>query len=169
MRKTEEGIQRLGFILVETGRGWRYCLDQRLKPLGLSMGKWTTLAHLAWGADKLTQKEVAARVGIEEPTLVGILDRLQQDGWVTRKSHAEDRRCKTVHLEPGAAGVIDNIFSTARQLRHELIADIPKRDLETCIDVLTRIRVKAELLSENNVQNGSERRNGRRGLKPTHR
>ena len=169
MRKTEDGIQRLGFLLVETARAWRYCLDQRLKPLGLSMGKWTTLAHLAWGADKLTQKEVAARVGIEEPTLVGILDRLQQDGWVTRKSHAEDRRCKTVHLEPRAAGVIEDIFSAAKELRHELIADIPKRDLETCVDVLGKIRHKAELLAEDNVQNASERRNGKGGLKPSHR
>ena len=160
---------RLGILLVETARAWRYCLDQRLKPLGLSMGKWTTLAHLAWGADKLTQSEVAARVGIEEPTLVGILDRLQQDGWVTRKNHAEDRRCKTVHLEPRAASVIDNIFSTAQTLRHELIADIPKRDLETCIDVMSKIRARAELLAAENVQNGSERRNGKGGLKPSHR
>src|SRR3712207_1479847 len=163
------GIERLGFLVVETARSWRYCLDQRLKPLGLSLGKWTTLAHLAWGADKLTQKEVAARIGIEEPTLVGILDRLQQDGWVTRKSHTEDRRCKTVHLEPRAAEVIDNIFSTAKELRHELIADISKRDLETCIAVLSRIREKAEQLSNGNVQNGSERRNGSNGLKPAHR
>lgn len=162
-------IEKLGFLLHETARVWRTKLDQRLKPLGLSMGKWTTLAHLAWGADKLTQREVAARVGIEEPTLVGILDRLQQDGWVTRKTHAEDRRCKTVHLEPRAAGVIDNIFSTAKELRHELIADIPKRDLETCIEVLSRIRDKAEVLASDNVQNGSERRNGRSGLKPAHR
>ena len=161
--------ERIGFLLVETARAWRYCLDQRLKPLGLSMGKWTTLAHLAWGADKLTQKEVAARVGIEEPTLVGILDRLQQDGWVTRRNHAEDRRCKTVHLEPRAAGVIDNIFTTAKRLRHELIADIPKRDLETCIEVLARIRDKAESLAEDNVQNGSERRNGKSGLRPSPR
>ena len=163
------GIERLGFLVVETARAWRYCLDQRLKPLGLSMGKWTTLAHLAWGADKLTQKEVAARVGIEEPTLVGILDRLQQDGWVTRRSHAEDRRCKTVHLEPRAAGVIDSIFTTARELRHELITDIPKRDLDTCIDVLGKIRQKAELLAADNVQNGTERRNGKSGLKPSQR
>ena len=163
------GIDRLGFLLVETARVWRYCLDQRLKPLGLSMGKWTTLAHLAWGADKLKQKEVAERIGIEEPTLAGILDRLQQDGWITRQNHPEDRRCKTVHLQPRAAGLIENIFSTAKELRHELIADIPKRDLETCIEVLSRIRDKAELLANDNVQNGSERRNGRGGLKPAHR
>ena len=164
-----KGVERLGFLLAETARAWRYSLDQRLKPLGLSMGKWTTLAHLARGADKLTQKEVAARVGIEEPTLAGILDRLQQDGWVSRKSHEEDRRCKTVHLEPRASSVIENIFSTAKALRGELLAEIPKRDLETCVQVLMQIRERAEAVALRNVQNGSERRNGKGGLKPSHR
>src|SRR5215218_3244111 len=115
-------IERIGFLLTATARAWRTKLDQRLRPLGLSMGKWTTLAYLARGADKLTQKEIAARVGIEEPTLAGILDRLQQDGWIERKNHAGDRRCKTVHLQDRASVVLDQIFSTAQQLRHELLA-----------------------------------------------
>jgi DNA-binding MarR family transcriptional regulator len=99
----DSDIEKLGFLLHETARVWRTKLDQRLKPLGLSMGKWTTLAHLARGGDKLTQAEVAARVGIEGPTLAGILDRLEQDGWVKRKSCVDDRRCKTVHLQKRSA------------------------------------------------------------------
>ena len=136
-------IERLGVSLNETARAWRTKLDQRLRPLGLSMGKWTTLAHLSRGGDKLTQKALAARVGIEEPTLVGILDRLQQDGWIKRKEHAEDRRCKTVHLQKRSTAVLDQIFHTAGTLRLELLADIPKRDLETCVRVLTQIRERA--------------------------
>jgi len=159
-----DGIEKLGFLLHETARAWRTRLDQRLRPLGLSMGKWTTLAHLARGGDKLTQKEIAARVGVEEPTLVGILDRLQQDGWITRKNSKEDRRCKTVHLQRRAASVLDNIFSTAQELRQELLADIPKQDLHTCISVLSQIRDRADGISHNGVQNGTERRNGGSGL-----
>lgn len=136
-------IERIGFLLHETARLWRTRLDQRLRPLGLSMGKWTTLAHLARGGDKLTQREIAARVGVEEPTLAGILDRLEHDGWVKRKSSTADRRCKTVHLQKRSGAVLDRIFATAQELRHELIEHIPKRDLETCIRVLARIRERA--------------------------
>ncbi len=136
-------LERLGLLIVETGRAWRNRLDRRLKPLGLSMGKWTTLAHLARGGDKRTQKEIAALVGIEEPTLAGILHRLQEDGWITRRGHAADRRCKTVHLQPRANVVLENIFQTAQEVRHELLADIPRRDLEICARVLRQIREKA--------------------------
>ncbi|MGZ4966677.1 MAG: MarR family winged helix-turn-helix transcriptional regulator [Chthoniobacterales bacterium] len=157
-------VEQLGMLLALTARAWRYHLDQRLRPLGLSIGKWTTLVHLARGGDKLTQKEVAARVGIEEPTLAGILDRLQHDGWIKRKNHVGDRRCKTVHLQPRAAIVLDNIFSTARGLREELLADIPKRDLEKCVSVLAKIQKRAETISLKSVRNGTEHRNGKNGL-----
>ncbi|MBA2623334.1 MAG: MarR family transcriptional regulator [Chthoniobacterales bacterium] len=162
-----DGSEKLGFLLHETARAWRTKLDQRLKPLGLSMGKWTTLAHLARGGDKLTQNEIAARVGVEEPTLVGILDRLQQDGWIMRKSSNEDRRCKTVHLQPRAASVLEDIFDTARTLRQELLAEIPKQDLETCMRVLENIRDRADSPALHRVHNGTERRNGNSGLTRT--
>jgi MarR family transcriptional regulator for hemolysin len=162
-------VERLGFLVNETARAWRTQLDQRLKPLGLSIGKWTTLAHLARGGDKLTQKEIAARVGIEEPTLAGILDRLQQDGWIKRKNADHDRRCKTVHLQKRAARVLDEIFGTAHELRRELLADLKPKDLEACARVLSHIRDRACGVSQGGVQRISERRNGSGSLKARRR
>lgn len=152
---------QIGLLLHDTARVWRTKLDQRLRPLGLSRGKWITLAHLARGGDKLTQKEIAARIGIEEPTLAGILDRLQHDGWIKRKSSTEDRRCKKIHLQRRSAAVLARIFDTAHQLRHELLADIAERDLATCVRVLARIRDKAEAVSPNrDAPNSKQKRNG---------
>jgi len=147
-------INELGLVLFGTARAWRTRLDQRLRPLGLSQGKWRTLIHLSQGGDELTQKEIAERMGIEGPTLAGLLNRLQEDGWIERRGSAEDRRCKTVHLQRRSKAVLDKIFNTAHDLRTELIEDIPQRDLETCIRVLTRIREKAEQPATNGARNG---------------
>src|ERR1041385_4429151 len=80
-----------GLLLFGTARAWRTKLDQRLRPLGLSQGKWRTLIHLSQGGNKLTQKEIAERMGIEGATLAGLLDRLENDGWVERRGSAADR------------------------------------------------------------------------------
>ena len=146
-------INELGLILFGTARAWRTKLDQRLRPLGLSQGKWRTLMHLSQGGNKLTQKEIAERMGIEGATLAGLLDRLENDGWVQRRDVAEDRRCKTVHLQRRSKAVLDKIFNAAHDLRAELIEDIPRRDLETCIKVLSKIREKAERPA-NGARNG---------------
>lgn len=154
-------LEKLGPLLSETARAWRTRLDQRLKPVGLSQGKWTTLIHLARGGDALTQKEIAARIGVEEPTLAGVLNRLQLAGWIKRKNSPHDRRCKTVHLQRRSKAVLARIFDTADELRQELVADIPKTDLQTCMRVLKRIRDKAEECGPS-TSNG----NGGAGRKP---
>jgi MarR family transcriptional regulator for hemolysin len=133
-----------GQVLFGTARAWRTKLDQRLRPLGLSQGKWRTLIHLSQGGNKLTQKEIAERMGIEGPTLAGLLDRLQEDGWVERRGSPDDRRCKIVHLQRRSKAVLEKIFNTAHELRHELIENVPQDDLQTCIRVLDEIRAKAE-------------------------
>lgn len=140
----EFDVERIGFLLGETARSWRLKLDARLKPMGLSQAKWRTLLHLSLADEVLTQAEIAARLGIEEPTLVNLLHRLERGGWVARRNAAHDRRCKTVHLGKRAQRIIAQINAAAAKLRSELLADIPKAELQTCMGVLARIRDKAE-------------------------
>jgi MarR family transcriptional regulator for hemolysin len=142
-------LEAFGPLLHGTARAWRLKLDERLKPMGLSQAKWRTLLHLSVAPGPLTQSEIAARLGIEEPTLVTLLHRLEEDGWVTRKNASHDRRCKTVHLGRRAQRVITQISAEAIKLRHELLEDIPVSELQTCMRVLTKICQRAERANGN--------------------
>jgi MarR family transcriptional regulator for hemolysin len=156
-------VDEFGLLLFGTARAWRTKLDQRLRPLGLSQGKWRTLMHLASADNELTQKEIAQRMGIEEPTLAGLLDRLQNDGWIERRSSANDRRCKIIHLQQPSNPVLRQIFNAAHDLRHELIADIPPRDLQITMRVLERVRTKAEAVCSVNGLHKKPAKKDRRG------
>jgi MarR family transcriptional regulator for hemolysin len=140
--------ETIGPLLHGTARAWRLKLDERLKPMGLSQAKWRTLLHLSVASDALTQAEIAARLGVEEPSVVTLLHRLEREDWVTRQSSPRDRRCKMVHLGQRAQRVIVQINAAADELRHQLLADIPRSELRTCIKVLTRICKKAERRDE---------------------
>jgi MarR family transcriptional regulator for hemolysin len=138
--------ETIGQLLGETARVWRHKLDQRLQPLGLSQAKWRTIALLARG--HLTQRDLAERLSIEEPTLARLLTRLESEGWIKRENASHDRRCKTVHLQPKANRLFHQIDDTARELRHELLNTIPSRDLQTFVRVLAEIRHKAVTAAE---------------------
>ena len=149
MKSTDNGSvnsEGFGALLYETGRVWRNKLDQRLRPLGLSQAKWVALLQLSKRGDGMTQKELAERIGIEEPTLVGLLDRLTADGWIERREAGHDRRCKTVHLRPKAQAVLTQITRVAAGLRAELLADINEAELHECMEVLRKIKEQAESL-----------------------
>jgi MarR family transcriptional regulator, transcriptional regulator for hemolysin len=137
-------LETFGPLLHGTARAWRLKLDERLKPMGLSQAKWRTLLHLSVAPRRLTQSEIAARLGIEEPTLVTLLHRLERDGWVRRRHSPDDRRCKIVELGWRAQRVIAQINWTANALRRELLANISAPELRTCVRVLTQIRERAE-------------------------
>jgi MarR family transcriptional regulator, transcriptional regulator for hemolysin len=136
--------ETFGQLLHGTARAWRQKLDERLKPMGLSQAKWRTLMHLSLAEDALTQAEIAARLGVEEPTMVTLLHRLEREAWITRTNSPHDRRCKMVLLGRRAQRVIAQINATAEKLRRELLAGIPDSDLQACMRVLTRIRRRAE-------------------------
>lgn len=147
-------MDRFAPLLHGTARAWRLKLDRRLKPLGLTQAKWRTLLHLSTADRPITQAEIAAHLGIEEPTLVTLLHRLERGGWVARKNAPHDRRCKTVHLGKRASRVIHEISATAAKLRRELLSDISAAELKICMRVLQRVHEKAQQESTNGRRNG---------------
>src|SRR5207249_8482990 len=136
--------ETFGPLLHGTARAWRQKINQRLKPMGLSQAKWRTLMHLSIASDALTQAEIAARLGVEEPTVVTLLHRLEREAWITRTNSPHDRRCKMVLLGQRAQRVIAQINATADKLRHELLAEVTHSDLKTCMRVLAQVRDRAE-------------------------
>ena len=66
-----------------------------------------------------------------------------------------------MHLGERAHHAIGQINATAAQLRHELLADIPAPELRLCMQVLERIRNKAERADKNSK---SKRRTPRLSL-----
>jgi MarR family transcriptional regulator for hemolysin len=136
--------EQLGLTIGETAHCWRTKLDERLRPLGLSQARWRVLMHLSKRGDGVVQKALAEWLGIEGPTLVRILDRMTEDGWIERRESPTDRRAKTVHLTKQSCAVIKQINKIAAQLRSELLAEIDPVDIEACMRVLQQIKQTAE-------------------------
>src|ERR1700710_1170580 len=96
--------ERLGRLSGEVHRLWRTRLNELLRPLGLSQSRWMALRILSRHPESMPQGELAARLGVEPPTLVAILDGLTRDGFIERRVSTSDRRTKHVHLTAKAKG-----------------------------------------------------------------
>jgi len=136
--------EQLGMAIGEVSRSWRAKLDERLRPLGMSQSRWLVLLLLSKRGDGVMQKSLAEWLGIEGPTLVRILDRMTEDGWLERRESQTDRRAKTVHLTEQSRAIITQINKVAAKLRSELLASIPEADLEVCMRVLQQIKLASE-------------------------
>ena len=146
MRSLTTRWEQFGILLGEVCRGWKARLNDRLRPLGLSQSKWLALLHLSRCKGGVIQKDLASLIGIEGPTLVRLLDRLEADGWVKRKISKQDRRSKIVHLTKKAQPALIKIHMIATHLRQEILSSIREAELETSLQALEKIKKKVDLL-----------------------
>lgn len=130
---------RFAMQLAQLSRGWRAELDRRLSGLGLSQARWLVLLHLARYDGLPTQRELAASLAVEGPTLARLLDGLEQQGLVERLPVVGDRRAKQISLCPAARPLIVQIEEISAQLRTELFAGISQQDLRICQQVQARM------------------------------
>jgi len=140
--KQNQSREQFGRLIGETHRLWRIRMNERLRPLGLSQARWGTLRALSCGGDAMPQMELAARVGIEPPTLVNILDGLARSGFVKRRASTTDRRVKTVHLTAKAHRKLEEIEAVAQALRLEITRNIDTATLAAAIDALESVKTQ---------------------------
>lgn len=137
------GLQwRLGRAIGQISRRWRSRLDARMAGFGLTEARWLPLLSLARWADGVTQKELAAGLGVEGPTLVRTLDWLEREGLVERRPDPGDRRAKTVHLTPRAAALHQRIEQEAGAVRAEILEGVTAAEIEICLSVLDRVAAR---------------------------
>jgi MarR family transcriptional regulator for hemolysin len=77
---------------------------------------------------------------IEPPTLVGILDRMERDGWIGRHTCPIDRRKKLIRATPAAEPVWERIVECATRVRAQATDGLSDQQLSTIIKLLRRIQ-----------------------------
>jgi MarR family transcriptional regulator for hemolysin len=130
--------------LLLSGRRWRARLNERLKHMGQTDARCAALAEIAECSDGVVQRDLSSRLGVEEPTVVRLVDALEANGWVERHAHQLDRRAKVVRITRAAEPVLDKAQDVLARLQQEMFADIDPADLAVCLRVLTQIADKLD-------------------------
>jgi len=130
----------LARLIGEVSRAWRYEMNRALRPLGLNLSMRLVLVQLQRNPGGLMQADLARMLGIEGPTLVRLLDKLEQKGWIARIADADDRRRKYTVLTPEAAGQVRIIEELSDKLRAKMMAGLSTEQLDQCAQTMTRIR-----------------------------
>lgn len=134
----------LGRAIGLASRKWRLRLDERLRHLDLTQARWHVLLELKKADRMLSQKDLAARIGIEPPTLVRQLDDLERRGLVRREAIERDRRTNAVYLTEAAGPVLDAILEIAEQVRREITGGLSRDDLATATRVIAHINERLD-------------------------
>ena len=136
--------ERFSAAVHNTARGWRLLIDKQLKHLGIGQAGWMTIAMVAKCTGPLSQRALADLVGVEGPSMVSMLDRLEREGLVTRAPSPTDRRVKLVHLTEAGTALYKQVREQANAVRGALLGDIDPAQLEAATGLLELLRARIE-------------------------
>ncbi len=135
----EEIAFQFAIALNASSRAWRSFVDRRLRTINQSHASHAALMQIALSDTITTQDQIAARLGIEGPSLVAMLNRLEQEGLARRVPIPGNRRAKSVEIVEEAAPAISEIFRTAIAARADMLKGVDRDELAVCITVLHQI------------------------------
>jgi len=130
--------ESIGYWLTITTQAYHRAVFDEVAPHGITYRQSMVLGWLALEGE-LSQTELAAKMMIEPPTLVGILDRMERDGWITRHNCPADRSKKLIRATGAAEPVWEKIVECASRVRARATEGLSDRQLALLKKLLRRI------------------------------
>jgi MarR family transcriptional regulator, transcriptional regulator for hemolysin len=131
--------ESVGYWLATAQRSFMAALRDELAPHGITYRQAEILGWIAVEGP-ISQAELAARMMIEPPSLVGTLDRMEASGLLVRKSCSADRRKNLVHVLPAAIEMWEQVMVCARGVRAQATAGLTEEEVATLKGLLRRVR-----------------------------
>lgn len=116
-------IDRFGTLFQDISRQFWARFEQRTVTYGLSAAQWRLLGHVLREGPS-TQTALAALLGVEPISVSRLIDRMEQQGWVRREAHPDDRRVRIVVASDKARDVAPSVRTIVEALYEEALAGL---------------------------------------------
>ncbi len=158
----------LGFLMTDIARLLRRSMDRRLQSLGLTQAQWRAIVHLS-RSEGMTQAALAESLEIQPITLTRLIDRMENAGWVERRTHPLDRRAVQLFLTAQSQPILEEMHARAADTLSEATRGISpraQRQLTATLEHVKQNLVAAEVAAAAPAQAGSTRHGRTRLAKP---
>jgi MarR family transcriptional regulator for hemolysin len=113
-------------------------LDRQLAPTGIAPAYMPVLFALADGST-LTQKELARRAAVEQPTMAATLNRMERDAMIDRRPDPGDKRSALVALTPLALGKVEMVERVVSAINTLALEQLTPSERSQFLDLLGRV------------------------------
>jgi DNA-binding MarR family transcriptional regulator len=127
-----------GYLLVDVSRLYLRGFAREAGTLGFTLPESKALGYLARNQG-ISQAGLAELCDIEPMTLGRILDRMEADGWIERRTALRDRRVRCLYLKAPAQSILDELGQIGAALREAATTGVAASDLEGFIRVLSHM------------------------------
>ena len=130
----------IGFIVKITAKVFEGAFDQQLRrKADITVAQSRIIGTLALVKNGMTQKEIANTIGVEASTIVPIIDKLEEQGIVIRRSDHNDRRNNMIFLTSKSESKWELIIKCALELEEASHQGLSEEEFEITKRTLRKI------------------------------
>ena len=129
----------IGFLIHKIDNRIKTRIDNQLKKNDLTFSQSQLLHHLEKHEGMLNQKELQKIMNVSHPTIVGLVQRLETNGFVRTETDPSDRRNKIVYTTEAAQKFKEELMKRRKKSNKKMLEGISAEDLETARKVLNRM------------------------------
>ena len=128
----------VGYLIKSINDKLKVRADAELKKYHLTMSQSRVLVYLRSRGGQATQKEIETFLDVAHPTVVGLVSRMEQNGYVTCWP-CEDGRNKYVKLTPQAEAIDKDMQRNQLENEEMLLAPLSPEERERLRDLLLTV------------------------------
>ena len=124
--------------LINASRMWRARLGRRLRDIGEDQTRWSALRWVAT-TPETSLSDLAAGLGIDQPTALKAVDALEKRGFIQRAPHPRDRRVKALRCTPQGLAALRAMDRVVAVTWAETFSGVSPPDVLATLRLLRRL------------------------------
>lgn len=125
----------IAFITNRSAKIFAEQLEKDFRPYNMTRSQWIAMYYI-YTSESITQRELADKMSIKEPSVVRLLQKLESEGFLNRSGIHTDKRVKRLELSEKGIQVYLDLLPVAEKFKNDTIASISEDDLLTFKNVL---------------------------------
>lgn len=134
--------KHIGMLFRDINKSIVTLLNKDLEEYGITLMQNEVLHYIYFREKKqnINQKDIEKFFNSSNPTITGILNRLQVKGLIIREASAEDARYKVIKLTDNGRTVVDNCLKMkASRMEQRLVKKLTSEEEKQLRDLLAKV------------------------------
>lgn len=133
----------IAFVTCKGAKDLADCLEKRLNHYNITRSQWIALYYIK-NNNMITQKQLADKMSLKEPSVVRLLDKMELYGWVNRISSNDDKRMKFLVLTDSGKEIETAMLDVAEKFKSDVLNGISSEDLDVFKATLNKMLINIE-------------------------
>lgn len=136
----ENRKQPIGFLVKQINNVFEKELNDRLRGIGITSSQCAVLDYLFHtNKEEVSQRDVERNLNLKNPTVTGLLKRLDEKGYILCVPNEEDKRKKNIYLTEEAYDIQRRMEADRKKLDKRLTMGMSKKEVDAVSRALEKM------------------------------